>query len=565
MPTLPDLLAKIKEYVGDGFNAAEYKGFLSKRLTRSSSLAVERAGRGYHIEITNPAAEMLVFPLVTSSKYESDPDSDPAEKRRYYLRLEARIVRSNLVALLERCIADTSGELRYTETYYLGELARVSAGAGAMIGSYTHCTFQLRTSGQRQMELGMASDGQDFVCLRSCLLPEDYLILLQRGSAEYDVIGVPGESMPGDVWAGWAAGPPGHQIVESSALASSPEPRGATSPMSVEAIGPATEAKIAEVVAACERYGGRSIVALAGVPGTGKSYVAAIAAARLAGSPVRVREIQFHASFSYEEFVEGMTIGPGGEVRTKEGVFLELNAAALREPDARFVLLIEELTRANLAGVLGELLTYVEHRDRSFHAMYSRASVRIAPNLIILATYNPLDRSALEMDAALLRRMRVIDFPPSGAQLAEMLAPAGLDAAVIDRIQGLFSACEEREDHREWMPFGHGVFAGIRRERPDLTELWQERLEYMLYPPGRTKHRFADLIREHFPWTDPGFTVVSSAHHPTGSVPGDGGTAVADGNVSAPARSASAPAEVTVSVAPAGNGGTADASPGPSQ
>lgn len=58
--------------------------------------------------------------------------------------------------------------------------------------------------------------------------------------------------------------------------------------------GQATEKRIDDVVATCERYGASSIIALAGVPGTGKSYIARIAAQRLAGDPLRVREIQFH-------------------------------------------------------------------------------------------------------------------------------------------------------------------------------------------------------------------------------------------------------------------------------
>ena len=94
--------------------------------------------------------------------------------------------------------------------------------------------------------------------------------------------------------------------------------------------GPATEKKIAEVLDACKRSGHSSIIALAGVPGTGKSYVASIAAQRLTDEPLRVREIQFHQSFSYEEFIEGMRIDTSGAVGQTWRVFSDLERAGIR-------------------------------------------------------------------------------------------------------------------------------------------------------------------------------------------------------------------------------------------
>src|ERR1700722_8223899 len=118
--------------------------------------------------------------------------------------------------------------------------------------------------------------------------------------------------------------------------------------------GKATEQKIDEVLDACERSGKRSIIALAGVPGTGKSFIASIAAQRFTHEPTLVREIQFHQSFSYEEFIEGMRIDITGGVSVSPGVFLDWNRCALDDPRQRYVLLVEELTRANISAVLGE-------------------------------------------------------------------------------------------------------------------------------------------------------------------------------------------------------------------
>lgn len=271
--------------------------------------------------------------------------------------------------------------------------------------------------------------------------------------------------------------------------------------------GPATETKIGDVVSACERYGDRSIIALAGVSGTGKSFVALIAAQRFAGDPLFVREIQFHQSFTYEEFIEGMRIDVEGGV--KSGIFLDWAERAVDDPDHRYVLLIEELTRANISAVLGELMTYLEYRDRPFMTVYSRRPFFIPRNLTVLATYNPTDQSALEVDAALLRRMRVIRCPPDPEQLKEMLNGRNLRPEVISHLQNLFETCKRRfpQEYEHLMPFGHGIFADVQQERPDLSRLWVERIEHMLRSPLREPHPFSDVIAECYPWKDSDYLV----------------------------------------------------------
>ena len=280
--------------------------------------------------------------------------------------------------------------------------------------------------------------------------------------------------------------------------------------------GAATESQIAAVIKACEDYGSSSIIALSGVPATGKSFVAAIAAQRFAEEPTRVREVQFHQSFTYEEFVEGLRIGAHGAVEPVSGVFLEWNERALEDGELKYVLLIEELTRANLGSVLGELLTYVEHRDRNFHTMFSRKSMMIAKNLTIVATYNPVDRSAIDIDDALLRRLRIIDVAPDVGQLEEMLKTNGLPLPVIQQLKGVFEACKAKhaQDYDVMMPFGHGIFAEVKTEA-DLNPLWHQRIRRMLYRPLLDPHAFAETIAAAYPWRDPGYSVPVAATTPS--------------------------------------------------
>ncbi len=283
--------------------------------------------------------------------------------------------------------------------------------------------------------------------------------------------------------------------------------------------GPATERKIEDVRDALGRYGEDSLVVLSGVAGTGKTLIALAAAQRYAGHPLLVKEIQFHQAYGYEDFIEGLRPTAAGGFELKEGIFLGWNEAAKRDPEHHYVLLIEEFTRANITAVLGELMTYLEHRARAFETPLSRRRISVATNLAVVATMNPRDRSALEVDDALIRRLRIIDCPPDTEQLREMLegsldgggkGPGELE--IIQRLVALFNECEKRhpETYREMMPFGHGMFAGVKTER-DLHRLWYHRIKHLLRRPLVMPHPFSKTIEEFYPWKDSKLAGADSA------------------------------------------------------
>ena len=177
---------------------------------------------------------------------------------------------------------------------------------------------------------------------------------------------------------------------------------------------------------------------------------------------------------------------------------------------------IDEFSRADLPRVLGELLTYVEYRgeDDLFTPMYDRDNpVRVAPNLVFLVTYNPADRSAVNLDDATMRRVRRLAFPPDMELLEEMLTNNGLPAPAIAQLRRMFEACREQagiDRFEDTMPFGHAIFHAVHSEE-DLHDLWHQAIKGMLLRPRTPEHELYQTIRDHYPWhTNPHFTVVAA-------------------------------------------------------
>jgi hypothetical protein len=280
--------------------------------------------------------------------------------------------------------------------------------------------------------------------------------------------------------------------------------------------------KVNEIADACRRHGSDSIILLSGVAGTGKTHLALGAAIDVAGHPAFVRQVQFHPSYTYEDFIEGLRPTSSGGFAVESGVFTEWNDQALADPANRYVLLVEELSRANVNSVIGELMTYLEHRGRQFVLPLSRRTVTVAPNLVILATMNPRDRSALEIDDALIRRLRIIDCPPDNEQLREMLVaslPAGDPDGIVSSLETLFEGCRTAhpDTYETEMPFGHGMFAGVR-DTHDLVRLWSQRIKHLLRRPLVMPHPFAETIESMYPWK-PTMAAAASGQPQAGATP----------------------------------------------
>lgn len=152
-----------------------------------------------------------------------------------------------------------------------------------------------------------------------------------------------------------------------------------------------------------------------GPPGTGKTFVAQRLAEHIAGSPTRVRLVQFHPSYAYEDFIEGFrpaVVNGSSGFRLVEGPLKALAREAMAEPGKRFVLVIDELNRGNLAKVFGELYFLLEYRGKAMRLQYSEAEFVLPENLLLIGTMNSTDRTISLLDAALRRRFYFLEFFP---------------------------------------------------------------------------------------------------------------------------------------------------------
>ena len=221
-------------------------------------------------------------------------------------------------------------------------------------------------------------------------------------------------------------------------------------------------------------------IILYGPPGTGKTWLARKLARHLTNDmDGAVRLIQFHPSYTYEDFFEGFRPLPGGggslSFELRPGPFRDFAETAEDDSSTPYILVIDEINRANLAKVFGELYFLLEYRDESIRLQYSpNKPFRLPPNLFIIGTMNTADRSIAKIDSAMRRRFRFVELhprtPPVQGLLARWLARKGLPD-LASPVAGSAEHADRgrRRSHRPVVPDGPRIY-----QRDDgMDRVWQ--------------------------------------------------------------------------------------------
>lgn len=372
------------------------------RVTQSITLSPDRDSNQSHIAITGERMDM--FPYLFSYNYHEKPTADTSFKRRFIFKLPVLLSSHNFDYIKDIDIKNEN----------------------SMINTYTFSTRSRRKNGPYQIELSYKrEDHPTFIKFRESLSEDDYLIILKyTKELKYLFLAVKGEDAPrynmlsNIIFFTRKGAPPTHVGIEN--LLADQEELEIKKIHEKPFIDNNDLLKDKHIKNMLEILKRNPNLILYGPPGTGKTYYTN----KLTNFFDHTETVTFHQSYSYEQFIEGITAelnGNNGQLNyfVKDGLFLKLCKLAKENPHKNYALIIDEINRGNISKIFGELITLIEKSKRdgqseniSVKLPYSNDPFSVPNNLSIIATMNTSDKSVALIDIALRRRFAFYEIMP---------------------------------------------------------------------------------------------------------------------------------------------------------
>lgn len=231
---------------------------------------------------------------------------------------------------------------------------------------------------------------------------------------------------------------------------------------------------------------------LQGAPGVGKTFAAERLAYSMMGmkDPERVMTVQFHQSYSYEDFVEGFRPSDTGFELVK-GSFYTFCKKAQDDIDNDYFFIIDEINRGNLSKIFGELFMLIENdkrdSDNKIQLLYSRELFYVPSNVYLIGMMNTADRSLAMLDYALRRRFSFFEMYPAFESKGFILYQYKLNNDVlnelIERIKELNVEIEQDKSLGRGFCIGHSYFCDLNGlDEEELIARLSEIVDYDILP-----------------------------------------------------------------------------------
>lgn len=231
-------------------------------------------------------------------------------------------------------------------------------------------------------------------------------------------------------------------------------------------------------------------IILQGAPGVGKTFVAKRLAYSIMGvkDVERVMMVQFHQSYSYEDFIMGFRPSGSG-FDLKKGAFYNFCKKAEVDSENDYFFIIDEINRGNLSKIFGELFMLIENDKRGsrnkLQLLYSDEMFFVPDNVYIIGMMNTADRSLAMLDYALRRRFAFFDLKPGFGTEGFKAYQIELNNAKFDRLIRCVEALNEKiagdDSLGEGFCIGHSYFCNLTPETADDAAL-KGIVEYEIIP-----------------------------------------------------------------------------------